>query len=121
RACPVRPKSEHSANGPSPVFGPRSPRPSRWALRDGGTSAGGLASNFFGGNFADGAVAISPARSQRRSPWSMVGCRRARLWLRVTSRSRTADPETLRDGRMVGGAKIRGLGPGAWVGLRQLL
>ena len=44
-----------------------------------------------------GPVAISLRRSQRRSRWSSG--RRTRGWSRLTSRLRTAYPETLRDGR----------------------
>src|SRR5262245_4836262 len=36
--------------GERAASGSRSPRPSQWALRDGGMSAGGLASNFWGEN-----------------------------------------------------------------------
>src|SRR5262249_1113844 len=58
-----------------------SPRQSRWALRHGGASAGGLASNFFGGKFRRWAGRDSPPRSQRRSRWSMVG---GLAWIRCS-------------------------------------
>ena len=93
---------------PCTCDGSRSPRPSRWALRDWGDVGRQGPSQFLGGKSQMGRPRFFSRGPETLPDGRWSHGRRARGWSRLPSRSRTADPETLPDG--VGGPRRGGRG-----------